>query len=95
MSRGNVARHRGAGGDTKLACRKAMCLGTRVPKARWCRRLHKACVLQSDVARHEGAGGNTKLACRKAMWLGTEVPKGTQSLHGDKALWLGMSSNAG
>ncbi|CAL2240813.1 unnamed protein product [Prunus armeniaca] len=78
---GDVPRHEGAEGDTKLACRKAMWLGTGVPKARGCRRQHKACVSQSDVARHRGAEGNTKLACRKAMWLGTKVLKATQSLH--------------
>ncbi|CAL2224821.1 unnamed protein product [Prunus armeniaca] len=65
-----VARRGGAGGDIRLACRKA----------RRCRRGHKARVSQGDVTRHEGAGG-TKLACRKAMWLGTMVPKATQSLH--------------
>ncbi|CAL2254573.1 unnamed protein product [Prunus armeniaca] len=93
MSQGNVARHGSAEGDTKLACRRAMWLGTRVPKAtqslhvarrcgwaRECRMRHKACMSQGDVARHEGAEGDTKLACRKAMWLGTRVPKVTQSL---------------
>ncbi|CAL8163060.1 unnamed protein product [Prunus armeniaca] len=33
MSQGDVARHKGAEGDTKLACCKAMWLGTGVPKA--------------------------------------------------------------
>ncbi|CAL2278340.1 unnamed protein product [Prunus armeniaca] len=93
VSQSDVARHDGAKGNTKLACRKAMWLGTKVLKAtqslrvarrcgwaRRCRRLHKACVSQSDVARHDNAKGNTKLACRKAMWLGTKVLKATQSL---------------
>ncbi|CAL8165639.1 unnamed protein product [Prunus armeniaca] len=70
-----------------------MWLGTRVPKAtpdlhvarqcgraRWCRRQHKARMLQGIVAEHDGAGGNTKLACCKALWLGTGVLKATQSL---------------
>ncbi|CAL2278341.1 unnamed protein product [Prunus armeniaca] len=93
VSQSDVARHDGAKGNTKLACHKAMWLGTKVLKAtqslrvarrcgwaRRCRRLHKACVSQSDVARHDNAKGNTKLACRKVMWLGTKVPKATQSL---------------
>ncbi|CAL2264932.1 unnamed protein product [Prunus armeniaca] len=33
MSQGNVAKIWGAKGDTKLACRRAMWLGTRVPNA--------------------------------------------------------------
>ncbi|KAL6283778.1 hypothetical protein ACE6H2_014707 [Prunus campanulata] len=93
------ARHEGAEGegnakgDTKLACCKAMWLGTWVPKATQslrvarqcgqalgCRRRHKACVSQGNVARHLGAEGITKLACRKAMWPGTWVPKASQSL---------------
>ncbi|KAI5339268.1 hypothetical protein L3X38_018540 [Prunus dulcis] len=69
---GNVPRHEGAEGP-QLACRKAMWLGTRVPKARGYR-MPKACMSQGNVARHEGAEG-PKLACRKAMWLGTRVPK--------------------
>ncbi|KAI5342570.1 hypothetical protein L3X38_010445 [Prunus dulcis] len=87
MSQGNVARHEGAEGNVarhggaegpKLACRKAMWLGTRVPKVRGCRR-PKACMSQGNVARHKGAEGNVarhrgaegpKLACHKAMWLG-------------------------
>ncbi|CAL2244624.1 unnamed protein product [Prunus armeniaca] len=51
MSQGDVTRHEGAGGNTKLACRKARWLGTR---ARGCRRQHQACVSQGKVARHEG-----------------------------------------
>ncbi|CAL8169313.1 unnamed protein product [Prunus armeniaca] len=68
MSQSDVARHDGAEGDTKLACRKAMWLGTMVQKA------------TQDVARHGGAEGDTRLAYRKAMWLGTMVPKAIQSL---------------
>ncbi|CAL8176383.1 unnamed protein product [Prunus armeniaca] len=58
---------RGAEGNTKLACRKAMWLSTRVPqaiqslhvarqcgRARWCRRQHKARMLQGIVARQVG-----------------------------------------
>ncbi|CAL8085901.1 unnamed protein product [Prunus armeniaca] len=71
--------HKGAGGDTKLACRKTMWLGTRVTEG--CRRQHKTCMSQSDVARHKGAGGDTKLACRKTMWLGTRVPEGCRRQH--------------
>ncbi|CAL8165638.1 unnamed protein product [Prunus armeniaca] len=94
MSQGNVAGHDGAGGNTKLACCKALWLSMKVPKAtqslhvarqcgraRWCRRQHKARMLQGIVARHRGAEGNTKLACRKAMWLSMKVPQATQSLH--------------
>ncbi|CAL2230046.1 unnamed protein product [Prunus armeniaca] len=33
LSQDNVARHEGARGNTKLACRKAMWLGTRAPEA--------------------------------------------------------------
>ncbi|CAB4267948.1 unnamed protein product [Prunus armeniaca] len=33
MSQDDVARHGGADGDTKLACRKVMWLGTKMPKA--------------------------------------------------------------
>ncbi|CAL8168824.1 unnamed protein product [Prunus armeniaca] len=70
VSQSDVARHEGAEGNTKLACRRAMWLGTEVPKgtqslrvarqcdwARGCRRQHKACVLQGIVARHVGAKG--------------------------------------
>ncbi|CAL2269720.1 unnamed protein product [Prunus armeniaca] len=39
-----MARHDGAEGDTKLMCRKAMWLGTMVPK------------VTQDVAGHEGTG---------------------------------------
>ncbi|CAL2275638.1 unnamed protein product [Prunus armeniaca] len=90
MLQDNVARHRDAKGKgdvkgTKLACRKAMCLGTRVLKAtqtlhaRGYRRRRKAWMSQGDVAKHEGAEG-TKLACRKAMWPSTGLSK-AQSLH--------------
>ncbi|CAL2271594.1 unnamed protein product [Prunus armeniaca] len=88
MSQGNVAGHEGVEGNTKLACRRAMWLGTKVPKAtqslcvaercgwaRRCRREHKACVSQGNVIGHEGVEGNTKLACCKALWLGTWVLK--------------------
>ncbi|CAL8174565.1 unnamed protein product [Prunus armeniaca] len=67
MSQGDVARHGGVEGNTKLACRRAMWLGM-TPKA------------TQDVARHGGVEGNTKLACRKVIWLGTGVPKAIQSL---------------
>ncbi|CAL2265928.1 unnamed protein product [Prunus armeniaca] len=85
MLQGNVARHEGAEGKwdvegTKLACRRAMCLGKGVSKAKGCRRRHKACVLQGNVARHGGAEGDTRLAFCKAMWLGTGLLK-AQSLH--------------
>ncbi|KAH0973979.1 hypothetical protein GBA52_015878 [Prunus armeniaca] len=63
VSQGDVPRHKGTEGDTKFACRKAMWLGTRVPKA------------TQDVARHESAESDTKLVCRKTMWLGKKVPK--------------------
>ncbi|CAL2246700.1 unnamed protein product [Prunus armeniaca] len=56
MSQGDVTRHKGAGRNTKLACRKAMWLGTRMPDAtqsshvarqcgwaRGCRMWHKGC----------------------------------------------------
>ncbi|CAL2269719.1 unnamed protein product [Prunus armeniaca] len=46
----DVARHGGAEGNTKLACRRAMWLGTMVPK-----------VIQSlCVTRHDGAEGDTR-----------------------------------
>ncbi|CAL2265926.1 unnamed protein product [Prunus armeniaca] len=62
MLQGNVARHWGAKGKwdaegTKLACRRAMCLGTGVLKAKGCRRRHKACMLEGNVTRHGGAEG--------------------------------------
>ncbi|CAL2263425.1 unnamed protein product [Prunus armeniaca] len=61
MSQGDVVKHGGVEG-TKLACRKAIWLGTR----RWgCRWRHKACMSQGDVARYEDAEGDTKLAYRK------------------------------
>ncbi|CAL8169338.1 unnamed protein product [Prunus armeniaca] len=69
MSQGDVIRQEGAGGNTKLACHKAMWLGTMVLKA------------TQGVAWHGGAECNTKLACRRAMWLGTVVPKAIQGLH--------------
>ncbi|CAL2276919.1 unnamed protein product [Prunus armeniaca] len=89
MSQGNVAEHEGAEGNTKLACCKAMWLGT---KARGCRRQHKACVSQSDVARHGGAEGNTKLASDgggvpKAAREPNddEMPKGTEKGENDRS----------
>ncbi|CAL2276966.1 unnamed protein product [Prunus armeniaca] len=75
MSQGNVARHGGAEGDTKLACRKAMWLGTRGAEGNTKLACRKAMWLGT-----EGSEGNTKLACRKAMWLGMGVPKAIQSL---------------
>ncbi|KAI5317945.1 hypothetical protein L3X38_037652 [Prunus dulcis] len=69
------ARHECAEGEgdvegTKLACCKAMWLGTGCRKQRGCQRRHKACmsqmgcrkwhkayILQDDVARHGGAAG--------------------------------------
>ncbi|CAB4289204.1 unnamed protein product [Prunus armeniaca] len=45
MSQGDVVKHGGVEG-TKLACRKAIWLGT------GCQRRHKACMSQDDVARH-------------------------------------------
>ncbi|KAL6271366.1 hypothetical protein ACE6H2_028277 [Prunus campanulata] len=61
----------GAKGDTKLACCKAICLGTGVPKvkglgtgvpkAKGSRRRHKACMLQGNVLRHGGAEGKGML----------------------------------
>ncbi|CAB4286718.1 unnamed protein product [Prunus armeniaca] len=52
-----MAGHEGAKGDTKLACRKAMCLGMWVPKVKECRRRHRACMLQGNVVRHGGTEG--------------------------------------
>ncbi|CAL2247780.1 unnamed protein product [Prunus armeniaca] len=83
------SRARGAEGNTKLACRRTMQLGTMVLKA------------TQGVARHGGAEYNTKFVCRKAMWLVMMVPKATQGVarHGGaeyntkfacrKAMWLG------
>ncbi|CAL2236721.1 unnamed protein product [Prunus armeniaca] len=79
MLQDNVARHRDAKGKgdvkgTKLACRKAMCLGTRVPKATQTLHVCKAMCLGTGVpkvtqgvARHGGTEGDAKLGCRKAM----------------------------
>ncbi|VVA17394.1 Hypothetical predicted protein [Prunus dulcis] len=71
---GDVLKHRGAEGDTKLACCKVMCPNMCVSKSKGCRRPDKACMLQGNVARNRGAEG-TKLACHKVMWRGTGVPK--------------------
>ncbi|KAL6271364.1 hypothetical protein ACE6H2_028275 [Prunus campanulata] len=79
VSYGDMARHEGAEG-TKLACHKAMCLGTGVPKTKGCQ-IHKACMSQGNVFRHgdvvghESAEGDIKCACCKAMCLRTRVPK--------------------
>ncbi|PQP92649.1 hypothetical protein Pyn_17192 [Prunus yedoensis var. nudiflora] len=84
--------HEGAEGDTKLACRKAMWLGTWVPKASKlaCRKamwpgtrvpkVHKACVSQGNVARHLGAEASQSLrvARRCGQARGCE---GDTSLH--------------
>ncbi|CAL8091016.1 unnamed protein product [Prunus armeniaca] len=43
MSQGKVARHEGAGGNTKLACRKAMWLDTKVPKGTQSLRVARRC----------------------------------------------------
>ncbi|CAL8113146.1 unnamed protein product [Prunus armeniaca] len=79
MLQDNVARHRDAKGKgdvkgTKLACRKAMCLGTRVPKATQTLHVCKAMCLGTGVpkvtqgvARHGGTEGDAKLGCHKAM----------------------------
>ncbi|KAH0973980.1 hypothetical protein GBA52_015879 [Prunus armeniaca] len=80
MSQGDVLRHGGAEGDTKLACLQGDVLGTGVLKAKGMPKGHKACMSQGDGPRHEGAECDTKLACRKAMGLGTRVPNATQSL---------------
>ncbi|CAL2236231.1 unnamed protein product [Prunus armeniaca] len=84
MSQGNMARHGGAGGDTKRTrvpeATQSSHVARQCGQARRCRRQHKAGMSQGDVTRHEGAGGNTKLACRKAMWLGTWVLKTSLAL---------------
>ncbi|CAL8093635.1 unnamed protein product [Prunus armeniaca] len=96
VSQDDVARHGDAEGDTKFACRKAMGLGTEVPKATnslhvarqcgWacgCRRRHKACVLQGDVARHGGANGRLLLQiCIR--YAGAFKPQGVFGTNGAK-----------
>ncbi|KAI5344009.1 hypothetical protein L3X38_011886 [Prunus dulcis] len=87
LAKGDVAGHQGAEG-IRIACRKAMGLGTRASKVTQSLHFCKAMCLDTGVpkvtqgmARHEGAKGDTKLACLKAMWLGTGVQKATLSLH--------------
>ncbi|CAL2276918.1 unnamed protein product [Prunus armeniaca] len=73
MSQGDGPRHEGTESDTKLACCKAMWLGTEMPKAtqslhvarqcgraRRCRKQHKACVSQGNVTKHDSAEGDTR-----------------------------------
>ncbi|CAL2272410.1 unnamed protein product [Prunus armeniaca] len=65
---------------------KAMCLGTRVSKAKGMSKGHKVYMSQDDMPRHEGAKGDTKFAClhdnvvRHGGAEGKGMPK-TQNLH--------------
>ncbi|CAL8121056.1 unnamed protein product [Prunus armeniaca] len=81
MLQGDMLRHEGAKGDTKLACCKVIWLGIGVPKVKGCRNMHRSA---------EGKGiPNRKLACCKAMWLDTGMPKAKGMSKTQSLMWPG------